>query len=71
MVTRFISHIYYIVSPRLKAELFFKTWLFTDCTQSYSYPAPTNSLSYQASPLSLGLQSPGSSLASFGPASQR
>lgn len=37
MLTRFISHIYYIVSPLLTAELFLKTWLLV-CTQPSSLP---------------------------------
>lgn len=66
MVTRFISCIYYIVLPLLTAELFLKTQLLTDCTQYPSYRQ-----SYQGFLLNLGLQSPRSTLASFGPASQR
>lgn len=58
MVTRFISHIYYIVSPLLTAELFLKTWLLTDGTRFYAYSAPTHSLFCQGSPFSLQSTAP-------------
>lgn len=53
MVTKFISHIYYIVSPLLTAELFLKTWLLTDGMRFYAYSVPTHSLFYQGTPFSL------------------
>ena len=53
MVTRFISHIYYIVSLLLTAELFLKTWLLTHGMRFYAYSVPTHSLFYQGSPFSL------------------
>lgn len=58
MVTRFISHIYYIVSPLLTAELFLKTWLLTDGMQFYAYSAPAHSLFCQGSLFSLGSTAP-------------
>lgn len=52
MVTRFISHIYYIVSPLLTAELFLKTWFLT-----YWLRAILPCLSWQPFPWGLSLES--------------